>query len=343
MSNTTVAGTTPFRWPPQAFASSYEIEINRNDDTTFASGNRGSRPPPASDVRLQPVRPAPGQQLGIRVARASHRRLRQQGALVGTGRFFVGSATFTMLAPTAGSSVSPNGPVLQWQPVAGAATYSVTAAPVSGSGTQVSASTVATAYAPPAYLTMGGYQWTVVARDGNGSEIARASSTFTVDSQIQAVQAPEIQSPAGTGVGKTLTVREVTWNMGGVDTTYQWMRNGSPVYLATGTSYTLTTDDFGKVITVRATGKKAGYLDGVSTSPAVSTTSGDAVNNITPPTISGTPTVGSYLTGNAGTWSGGWSTSTSLVWLRDGAVFPGPRPASTRSPRRTVGTRSRSG
>jgi hypothetical protein len=111
--------------------------------------------------------------------------------------------------------------------------------------------------------------------------------------------------------------------MSGVETTYQWMRNGSPVYLATGTSYTLTTDDFGKVITVRATGKKAGYLDGVSTSTAVSTTSGDAVNNITPPTISGTPTVGSYLTGNAGTWSGGWSTSTSMVWLRDGAPIPG--------------------
>lgn len=323
VNNTTVAGTTPFRWSPQAFASSYEIEINRNDDTTFAAGTRVTSATGVRTSAFSPSVPLPASSSAyvwhVRRIDASGNK----GPWSAPGRFFVGSGNVTMLAPTAGTSVSPNGPVLQWQPVAGAATYSVTAAPVGGSGTQVSATTVATAYAPPAYLTMGGYQWTVVARDGNGNEVARASSTFTVDSQIQAVQAPEIQSPGGTGVGKTLTVREVSWNMSGVDTTYQWMRDGSAMFSATGTSYTLTTDDFGKVITVRATGRKAGYLDGVSTSTPVSTTSGDAVNNITPPTISGNPTIGSYLTGNAGTWSGGWSTSTSMVWLRDGTPIPG--------------------
>lgn len=321
--NTTVAGTAPFRWSPQAFASSYDIEINRNDDTTFAAGTRVVAGNGVRTSAFSPPTPLPASSSAYvwRVRRTDASG--NKGPWSAPGRFFVGSGNVTVLAPTAGSSVSPNGPLLQWQPVDGAASYSITGAPTSGSGAQFNASTVATAFAPAAYLTMGGYQWTVVARDGNGSEIARASSTFTVDSQIRAVQAPQIESPAGTGVGKTLTSRAVTWNMSGVDTSYQWLRDGNPIFTATGTSYTLTTDDFGKVITLRATGRKAGYLDGVSTSLPVSTTSGDAVNNITPPTISGNPTVGSYLTGNPGTWSGGWSTTTSMVWLRDGVVVPG--------------------
>lgn len=321
--NATVAGTTPFRWEPQAFAASYDIEINRNDDTTFASGTRVLSVNGVRTAAFSPPAPLPASSSAYvwRVRRTDASG--NKGPWSATGRFFVGAGDITVLAPTAGSSVSPNGPVLQWLPVDGAASYSVTAVPTSGSGPQVNASTVATAFAPSAFLTMGAYSWTVVARDGNGSEIGRAESSFNVDAQIKAVQAPEIQSPAGTGTGSTLTLRPVTWNMSGVETTYQWMRNDTPIYPATGTSYTLTADDFGKVITVRATGKKAGYLDGVSTSTPVSTTSGDAVNNITPPTISGTPTVGSYLTGNAGTWSGGWATSTTILWLRDGVPIPG--------------------
>ena len=35
-----VAGTTPFRWTPQAFASSYDLEVYKNDDATFSAGNR---------------------------------------------------------------------------------------------------------------------------------------------------------------------------------------------------------------------------------------------------------------------------------------------------------------
>ena len=35
-----MGGTTPFRWQPQAFAKSYDIEIYANNDTTFSSANR---------------------------------------------------------------------------------------------------------------------------------------------------------------------------------------------------------------------------------------------------------------------------------------------------------------
>ena len=76
-----VAGTTPFRWDPQAFSSSYDIEINRNEDTTFASRPRSSRPtasrPPPSppSPRCPPARPPTCGGCG-------ERRLRQPGPVV---------------------------------------------------------------------------------------------------------------------------------------------------------------------------------------------------------------------------------------------------------------------
>ena len=94
---------------------------------------------------------------------------------------------------------------------------------------------------------------------------------------------------------------------------------------ATNTSYTLTAADFGKTITVRATGKAPGYLNGTSTSLPVSPTSGDAIANTTPPTITGSPTsVGNRLTGNRGTWPTSYGTLTyTYAWLRNGAPIPG--------------------
>lgn len=52
--------------------------------------------------------------------------------------------------------------------------------------------------------------------------------------------------------------------------TYQWLRNGSAISSATGSTYTLVAADGGKQISVRVTGTKAGYTSASATSSAVS-------------------------------------------------------------------------
>ncbi len=248
-----------------------------------------------------------------------------KGPWSATGRFRVAAGAVQLLTPALGGSTAPNNALLQWNRVAAAATYAVTLTPPSGS--PINTVTAASAFAPVANLVSGTYQWTVTARDASGNPIGSASSSFTVNNQLQATLRPVVGTPEGTGLGKTVTAAAPAWSPGGVSvtTTYQWLRDGAPISGATTTSYTLVNADFGKSIAVRATGKAPGYIDGVSTSLPFSPTSGDAIANVTPPTITGSPAaVGNKLTGNRGTWPTSYGTLTyAYAWLRDGAPIPG--------------------
>ena len=137
----------------------------------------------------------------------------------------------TLLSPAPGGSTPPNGAVLQWNRVVGAASYGVTLTPPSGSPQTFS--TVATALTPVSNLVTGTYQWTVTASDASGNTIGTASSSFQVDAQLQATLRPVIETPEGTGIGKTVTLTPPAWTPGGVSvsTTYQWLCDGgtSPV------------------------------------------------------------------------------------------------------------------
>nr|WP_300045524.1 Ig-like domain repeat protein [uncultured Nocardioides sp.] len=314
-----VLGTTPLRWPAQAFASSYDVQVARDDDTTFASGSLVVDRSGIQTTALTPNVPIPASDnfyvWRVRKTDASGNK----GPWSVPARFKVAPATMSPIAPTTGVSVPPNGAVIQWTAVPSATRYTITARPTSGAS--VSANTVGTSWAPTSFLTVGTWTWTAVAYDANDKQVGTTSSSFSVDSQIQAVQAPGVESPEGTGVGKTLTSRPPQWNVAGVETTYQWLVDGQAPWSATGTTYTITANDYGKAISLRVTGKKAGYLDGTSTSSSLTVTSGDSVNNLTRPTISGSPTVGSFLTANPGTWSGNYTTS--VQWMRDGQPIAG--------------------
>ncbi len=292
----------------------------RDEDTTFSSGSlvvdrRGVR-----TTALTPLTqiPASDSLYVWRVRKVDANG--NDGPWSLPARFRVTTSTMSALAPTAGSAVPPNGMVVQWSPVASAARYNVTLRPANGP--TLSANTVATAWSPASFLSLGSYTWTATAYDANDRQLGSTSSSFTVDSRIMAVQAPEIQSPGGLGVGRTLTVRPPQWSVAGVDTAYQWIIGGQEPWTATGPTYTIMAGDYGKTISVRATGTKVGYLDGTSTSSPVTVTAGDAVNNVTRPTINGSPVVGSYLTANAGTWSG-TGVSTTVQWMRDGVPIQG--------------------
>lgn len=95
--------------------------------------------------------------------------------------------------------------------------------------------------------------------------------SFTVDSGSQAVpfsRVGQVTVVGPTRFGSTVTARV----SGTVPTpsavTYVWLRNGSPIALATSAKYTLTKADVGKNIQVRATVRKTGYLNATLTSKA---------------------------------------------------------------------------
>lgn len=69
-------------------------------------------------------------------------------------------------------------------------------------------------------------------------------------------------------VGKTLKAKAGTWKPKGFTFTYQWYRSGAAISGATKTSYKLTAADKGKKLTVKVTGKKAGYASATKTSKA---------------------------------------------------------------------------
>lgn len=66
-------------------------------------------------------------------------------------------------------------------------------------------------------------------------------------------------------VGKKLTARPGTWTAG-TALTYRWYANGKAISQATRSTFTLTSAQRGKKITVRVTGKKSGYTSAARTS-----------------------------------------------------------------------------
>ncbi|MDF1706225.1 MAG: S-layer homology domain-containing protein [Aeromicrobium sp.] len=60
-------------------------------------------------------------------------------------------------------------------------------------------------------------------------------------------------------VGQTLTATVPAWSPAATSTSWTWLRNGTPIAGATGSSYRLASADSGVAITARATGTRAGY------------------------------------------------------------------------------------
>jgi hypothetical protein len=69
--------------------------------------------------------------------------------------------------------------------------------------------------------------------------------------------------------GKTLTVDPGAWGPDGVALGYQWLRNGTAIAGATGTSYKTVSADVGKDVAVQVTGSLSGYASASQTSGSV--------------------------------------------------------------------------
>jgi len=100
---------------------------------------------------------------------------------------------------------------------------------------------------------------------------------------------------------------------------FQWYRNGYVIAKATKSSYTVTTADAGKNLTVTIGLKRDGYESRLAWSEDF--TIEKRFTSTPTPTLSGTPEVGKKLTAKVGTWK---PTSTlSFAWKRGGTPIEG--------------------
>ncbi len=340
VADATVPGTVAFTWNAQAYAKGYDIEVYKNDDSTFSGGNRiafqqftngqfggvlttawtwNSVLPPSPSAYLWRVR---------RVDSSGN-----AGQWSNAGRFFVSGAGLSITSPLPGSTQPPDGPVVRWSQVPGASAYSVDIRPGGGStGTTDSGTAIGTAFASKKAFVTGNYQASVTARDAAGNALGTSQVSFSVDSRVVALATPSISAPAGTTGGASLVSTDPTWNKPGVAVSYQWLRDNAVVFGATNPTYTLTAVDAGKSIALRVTGKLPNHADGVAVSNAIiasttgstggtGSTSGTLSATVVP-TIGGTPKVGTFLTVTNGTWNTA-PTGYKYQWFRAGAPIAG--------------------
>lgn len=129
---------------------------------------------------------------------------------------------------------------------------------------------------------------------------------------------PSISGKAA--VGSTLTAKPGKWGATGVGFTYQWYRNGSAISGAKKATLKLGSADAGKTITVKVTGKKAGYTTASATS--AKTAKVLRVFSAPAPKIGGSVKVGSTVSASVGTWKPKAST-VKYQWNRDGKAIRG--------------------
>jgi hypothetical protein len=126
--------------------------------------------------------------------------------------------------------------------------------------------------------------------------------------------APQIQGTPT--VGATLTARTGTWTSG-TALSYKWLREGTAIAGATGSSYRTTAADASKRISLVVTGSKSGYTTAAKTSAAVVVKPAPLTSAA--PTVTGKPTVGGKVGAKTGTWTTG--TTFTYQWKRNGQAI----------------------
>ncbi|MCX6401383.1 MAG: M4 family metallopeptidase [Propionibacteriales bacterium] len=126
---------------------------------------------------------------------------------------------------------------------------------------------------------------------------------------------------AGPGVGDPFdVVYPGTWTPAGLQFTYQWLRNGSPIVGATSASYRAVVADLGTVLSVQVTGAGGGgsvMTEAVFDGPVV-----PGILGSTRPFAQGAARVGYTMTATRGFWTPSGITF-KYQWLRDGKAIKG--------------------
>jgi hypothetical protein len=322
----TVPGDAPLSWQPLGFASSYDVEVYKNDDRLGNAGNRvfsGN----SQQVVLAPTSPLAAATTPytwrVRRVDASGRK----GGWSALRPFLVTAPAPTLTNPAEGADVPPSDALFSWDAEPTATTYRFERRRPGVTDLTESLTTPATAWAPTKAIANGAWEWRVTSLDANNAALGSSGwRPFAVHDTPVATTPVRLQGSGG--VGTALTVVPPVWDMPDVITTYQWLRDGKAIKDATGDVYELTTADYGKKVTVLATGRRAGYLPGSSTSAPQEVTPGIPLTATGPPEITGNPKAGESLQVSPGSWPA--TPRYTYQWLRDGRAITGATGASYR-------------
>lgn len=114
-----------------------------------------------------------------------------------------------------------------------------------------------------------GHELTITATltKANVSATTQSVTRTVLGQLLKLTPTPKITGQAVSG--KTLKVSVGKWDTG-TTLTYQWLSDGTEVPGETASTYQLTTDDVGHIITVKVTGTKSNYSEASKTSKATS-------------------------------------------------------------------------
>ena len=206
------SGSVPLRWSPQAFATSYTVEMYRNADRSFSTVNRlftATVKTPAYAWN-QPI-PADPTPYVWRVRRTDSDG--NPGPWSAAYEFRSLGAAPLLTSPANGSWQSAAGALFAWTDVPGAASYSLTA--TSGSGTRlVSITTPGNVYATTRAIPTGSYTWSVTALDAGGKTLGTSlSASFRVDASLPTLTS---MKPSGSATPKSVFVATFSEKVQGV-------------------------------------------------------------------------------------------------------------------------------
>lgn len=178
-----------------------------------------------------------------------------------------------------------------------------------------------------------GCSWGVQVFAGYPSTVRLAAASSSLKT-ITVAPKPTIAGAAQ--VGRKLTARPGTWTSS-VTLSYQWRRDGRNITGATRSTYMVTPADAGHLITLKVTGKRAGYATRAQYShPVGPVRKGDI--RVTGARVSTATSVGSVLRVSTPTVAPTTATRT-IQWQRNGVPIRGARGSAYRLTRADIGTR----
>lgn len=308
-----VSGKQSFSWSPLAYARDYDVEVYAGG--VPSGGSTTNRLVNQSGILNStwtlPSSSSAGTALSHGVLAPGTYTWRVRGSRSGTIKwtwsdwqsFTVDAPAPATLAPGAGVAVKPNDTVFSWTAPAGTdvSGYAL-ARRLRGSSTTTTVTTPATSYAPTESLATGTYDWWVTALDPNGKPLGSTPPQSYIVQSSPIATAP-VSVTGQFSVDGVLTATAPEWDLAGTTTSYEWLRNGTPITGATATTYVVGAADKGQKVSVRATGSLAGYTPGTSTSAQTLVAAGPAASATVPPQVTGTARVGEQLSASDPVWN----------------------------------------